>query len=142
MSFSMPPLGGGGVLAPGELRVQKREAPDREGRRGEARRDDDAKAKRDSPARNLKRRISGSGDDAAYRLRLYSRVEGREVLYSSLVALGSGALEPVSGFAEVDFRAVSVPVTDAKVGLSIAISLIRRERVVPERFFKSLLRIK
>jgi hypothetical protein len=38
-------------------------APDREGRRGEERRDDDAKAKRDSPAR--KRSIPGSGDDAA-----------------------------------------------------------------------------
>ena len=50
-------------LAPGGRRVQKREAPDREGRRGEERRDDDAKAKHDSPAR--KRSISGSGDDAA-----------------------------------------------------------------------------
>ena len=44
-------------------RVQKREAPDRDGRRREERRDDDAKDKRDSPAR--KRSISGSGDDAA-----------------------------------------------------------------------------
>ncbi|KAH8058129.1 hypothetical protein JL721_9589 [Aureococcus anophagefferens] len=43
--------------------VQKREAPDREGRRGEERGDDDAEAKHDSPAR--KRSISGSGDDAA-----------------------------------------------------------------------------
>ena len=51
-------------LAPGGLRVQEREAPDREGRRGEERGDDDeAKAKHDSPAR--KRSISGSGDDAA-----------------------------------------------------------------------------
>ena len=41
------------------------EAAGREGRRGEERGDDDAKAKRDSPARNLKRSISGSGDDAA-----------------------------------------------------------------------------
>ena len=57
------PLGGVVVLAPGGLRVQKREAPDREGRRGEERGDGDAKAKRDSPAR--KRSISGSGDDAA-----------------------------------------------------------------------------
>ena len=57
-----------------------RQAPDREGRRGEERGDDDAKAKRDSPARKergdddakakhdspaRKRRISGSGDDEA-----------------------------------------------------------------------------
>ena len=63
MTFSMPPLGGGGVLAPGELRVQERQNPDREGRRGEERGDDDAKAKHDSPAR--KRSISGSNDDAA-----------------------------------------------------------------------------
>jgi hypothetical protein len=40
-----------------------RQAPDREGRRGEERGDDDAKAKRDSPAR--KRSISGSGDGKA-----------------------------------------------------------------------------
>ena len=40
-----------------------RQAPDRGGRRGEARGDDDAKAKHDSPAR--KRSISGSGDDVA-----------------------------------------------------------------------------
>ena len=63
MSFSMPPLGGVVVLAPGGLRVQERQNPDREGRRGEERGDDEAKAKHDSPAR--KRSISGSGDDAA-----------------------------------------------------------------------------
>jgi len=63
MSFSMPPLGGGVVLAPGGLRARERQAPDHEGRRGEERGGDDAKAKRDSPAR--KRSISGSGDDAA-----------------------------------------------------------------------------
>ena len=71
--------------------------------------------------------------------RLNSRVEAREGVCSILVALGSGALEPVSGFAEVDFRAFSIPVTAAKVALRIGIALIRRERVVPERFF---LRIK
>ena len=65
---------GGVVLAPGGLRVQERQNPDREGRRGEERGDDDVKVKRDSPAR--KRSISGSGDDAAKRLRLYLRVEG------------------------------------------------------------------
>ena len=83
--------------------------------RGEERDDDDAKAKHDSTAR--KRSISGSGDDAALRLGLCSRVELCEGLYSSLVALGSGALEQVSGFAEVDFRAFSVPVTHAKASL-------------------------
>ena len=45
---------------------------------------------------------------------LYSGVGVRETLYSFLVALGSGALEPVSGFAEVDLRACSVHVTHAK----------------------------
>ena len=68
--------------------------------------------------------------------------EVREARYSILVAFGSGALEPVSGFAEVDFRAFSVPVTAAKVELPVRIALIRRERVVPERFFESLLRVK
>ena len=79
--------------------------------------DDDAEAKRDSPAR--KRRISGSGDDFGVKIfrLLYLRVEVREELYSILVALGSGALEPVPGFAEVDFRAFSVPVTHAKASL-------------------------
>ena len=62
MSFSMPPFGGGVGLAPGGLGVPERQNPDREGRRGEERRGDDAKAKHDSPAR--KRSISGSGDDA------------------------------------------------------------------------------
>ena len=62
MSFSMP-LGGVVGLAPGGLGVQEREAPDREGRRGEERRGDDAEAEHDSPSR--KRSISGSGDDAA-----------------------------------------------------------------------------
>ena len=38
----------------------------------------------------------------------------REAFCSFLAALGSGALEPVSGFAEVDFRAFSVPVAKAK----------------------------
>ena len=76
------------------------------------------------------------------KVRLYSRVEAREVPCSFLVALGSGALEPVSGFAEVDFRAFSAPVTNAKVELSSGKALIRRERVVLERLFKSLLRMK
>ena len=134
MSFSMPPrrrrqLAGG-------LRVQKRR-PRRSARTGRG--DDEAKAKHDSPAR--KRSIPGSGD-AAWRLRLYLRVEAREVLYSFFVALGSSALEPVSGFAEVDFRASSVPATAAKVILRIGIALIRRERVIPERFFMFLLRVK
>ena len=53
---------GGVVLAPGRLRIQERQSPDREGRRGEERGGDDAEAKRDSPARE--RSISGSGDDA------------------------------------------------------------------------------
>ena len=75
-------------------------------------------------------------------VRLYLRVEAREVLPRTLVALGSGALEPVSGFAEVDFRAFSVPVTAAKVMLRSGNALIRRERVVPERFFMFLLIIK
>ena len=55
------PLGGVVVLAPGGLRVQERQNPGREGRRGEERGGDDAKAKHDSPARSS----SGSGDDAA-----------------------------------------------------------------------------
>ena len=71
-----------------------------------------------------------------------SRVEARELTYGCLVALGSGALEPVSGFAEVDFRGFSVPVTTAKVILSKSIALIRREHKVPERFFNFLLRMK
>ena len=70
------------------------------------------------------------------------RVEAREGLDSILVNLGSGALEPVSGFAEVDFRAFSFHVTEAKAILSRGIALIRREREVPERFFKFLLRMK
>ena len=53
------PLGGVLGLVPGGLGVQEREAPDREGRRGEER----GGAKHDSPARE--RSISGSGDDAA-----------------------------------------------------------------------------
>ena len=60
---------------------------------------------------------------------LYSRVKVREGIYSSLVALGSGALEPASGHAEVDFRAVSVLVTAAKAKLPSDMALIRRERV-------------
>ena len=50
-------------LEQGGLGVEEREAPDREGRRGKERGDDDAKAKHDSPAR--KRSIPGSGDEAA-----------------------------------------------------------------------------
>ena len=73
---------------------------------------------------------------------LYLRVESREVLYSILVALGSGALVPVSGFAEVDFRAFSGLVTIAKGILRIGIALIRRERVVRERFCKAMRSIK
>ena len=57
------PLGVVVVLAPGGLGVEERKAPDREGRRGQKRRDDDAKAKHDSPSR--KRGISVSDDDAA-----------------------------------------------------------------------------
>ena len=75
-------------------------------------------------------------------VRLYSGVEFRETRYSFLVALGSGALEPAPGFAEVDFRAFSGLVTNAKVGLPTFMALIRRERVVPERFFMFLLIIK
>ena len=62
MSLSMPPSAASSSLRQAG-RVQKSEAPDRDGRCGEERRDDDAKDKRDSPAR--KRSISGSGDDAA-----------------------------------------------------------------------------
>ena len=62
MSLSMPPSAASSSLRQAG-RVQKREAPDRDGRRGEERGDDDAMAKRDSPARE--RSISGSGDDAA-----------------------------------------------------------------------------
>ena len=61
MSFSMPSRRR--VLAPGGLRVQERQAPDREGRRGGERGDDDAEAEHDSPAR--KRSVPGSGNDAA-----------------------------------------------------------------------------
>ena len=50
------------LVGPGGLGAQEREKP------------------HDSPAR--KRSISGSGDDAALRVRLYLRVEAREVLYS------------------------------------------------------------
>jgi hypothetical protein len=60
--FSMPPSAASSSSRRAGL-VQEREAPDREGRRGEERRGDDAKAKHDSPAR--KRSISGSSDDAA-----------------------------------------------------------------------------
>ena len=69
-------------------------------------------------------------------------VEAREVLYSFLAALGGGALEPVSGFVEVDFRAFSVLVTAAKASLCKSFALISRERVVLERFFMFLFRIK
>jgi hypothetical protein len=62
MSFSMPPKWRR-RRACGGHRVQERQNPDREGRRGEECRDDDAKAKRESPAR--KRSIQGSSDDAA-----------------------------------------------------------------------------
>ena len=57
MSISMPPSRQAGFAFRNALAN-----PDREGRRGEERGDDDAKAKRDAPAR--KRSISGSGDDA------------------------------------------------------------------------------
>ena len=60
MSFSIPPSAASPAL------YQEREAPDREGRRGEERGGgDDAnlKAKHDAPA--SERSISGSGDDAA-----------------------------------------------------------------------------
>ena len=61
MSFSTPPSAATSSLR--QVGVQERQNPDREGRRGEERGDDDAKAKHDSPA--PKRSISGSGDDAA-----------------------------------------------------------------------------
>ena len=61
MSFSMTPSEASSVSR--QAGFAERRAPDREGRRGEERGDDDAKAKHDSPAR--KRSISGSGDDAA-----------------------------------------------------------------------------
>ena len=61
MSFSMPPLAAS--LRQAGVAFKKRQAPDREGRRGEERDGRCAKAKHDSPAR--KRSISGSGDDAA-----------------------------------------------------------------------------
>ena len=138
MSFPTPPSAATSSLR--QVGVQEHQNPDREGRRGEERGDDDAKAKHDSPAR--KRRISGLGRRRGVRVRLYSRVEAREVPYSILLALGSGARVPVSGFAEVDFRAISALVTNAKVVLCTCITLIRGERVVPERFFKSLLRVK
>tara|TARA_B100000405_G_scaffold96365_1_gene67123 strand:+ start:124 stop:300 length:177 start_codon:yes stop_codon:yes gene_type:complete len=58
MSISMPPSRQAGFAFRNALAN-----PDREGRRGEERGDDDAEAKHDSPAR--KRSISGSGDEAA-----------------------------------------------------------------------------
>jgi hypothetical protein len=61
MSFSMPASASSSSLR--QAGFAERQVPDHEGRRGEERRDDDAMAKRDSPAR--KRSISGSGDDAA-----------------------------------------------------------------------------
>jgi hypothetical protein len=60
-SFSMPPSAASSASR--QVGFALREAPDREGRRGEERGGDDAKAKHDSPAR--KRSIPGSGDDAA-----------------------------------------------------------------------------
>ena len=60
MSFSMPASASSPLRQAG---FALRQAPDREGRRGEERGDDDAKAKHDSPAR--KRSIPGSGDDVA-----------------------------------------------------------------------------
>jgi len=57
----MPPSAASSSLR--QAGFAERRAPDREGRRGEERRDDEAKAKHDSPAR--KRSISGSGDGAA-----------------------------------------------------------------------------
>jgi hypothetical protein len=61
MSLSMPPSAASSSLRQAGFAL--RQAPDREGRRGEERGDDDAKAKHDSPARE--RGISGSGDEAA-----------------------------------------------------------------------------
>ena len=61
MSFSMPPSAAASCFRQAGFAL--RQAPDREGRRGEERGDADAKAKHDSPAR--KRGISGSGNDAA-----------------------------------------------------------------------------
>ena len=63
MSLSMHPLAASSSFRQAGVALKKRQAPDREGRRGEERRGGDAKANRDSPAR--KRSISGSGDDAA-----------------------------------------------------------------------------
>ena len=62
MSFSMHASAAYSLRQAG-FAFKKRQAPDREGRRGEERGDDGVKAKHDSPAR--KRSISGSGDDAA-----------------------------------------------------------------------------
>jgi len=62
MSFSKPPSAASSCLRQAGFAL--RQAPDREGRRGEERGDDDdAKAKHDSPAR--KRSASGSGDGKA-----------------------------------------------------------------------------
>ena len=61
MSFSMPTSAASSSLRQAGLAL--RQTPDREGRRGEERGDDDAKATHASPAR--KRSISGTGDDAA-----------------------------------------------------------------------------
>ena len=62
MPFSKPPSAASSSSRRAGFAL--RQAPDREGRRGEERRDDDAKAKHDSPARK-RAAISGSGDDAA-----------------------------------------------------------------------------
>ena len=61
MSFSMPPSAASSSSRQAGFAL--RQNPGREGRRGEERGGDDAKAKHDSPAR--KRSISGSGDGAA-----------------------------------------------------------------------------
>ena len=61
----MPPSTASSALRQAGVVFKERQAPDRDGRRGEERRDDDAdsEAEHDSPSR--KRSISGSGDDAA-----------------------------------------------------------------------------
>ena len=59
MSFSMPASASSSSLR--QAGFAERQAPDREGRRGEERGDDDAEAEHDSPAR--KRSVPGSGED-------------------------------------------------------------------------------
>ena len=63
MSLSMHPSAASSSFRQAGVAFKKRQAPDREGRRGEERGDDDAEAEHDSPAR--KRSVPGSGDDVA-----------------------------------------------------------------------------